>query len=241
MSPCIYNCRHPIWKGGGVCVEHSPGQYSCVCDEGYRDKNSLDQPDCELKIVSIVGYWYVIFIAMSTVFMALYYSRRQANILKAAGVPEHKLSLQVRMRRKMTRAAMIWATCTTVFYAILLSGALTFTQLLPGFAVLLYLAASVGLSSAAVWISMLPKSSMVRGGFVYKIRCVVEEEKRLWVIPIPQFIIYLTGCIFGVCGRISNSKRYAYPSVGNHSLCECCLVVFILCSATSKVFKSFKQ
>lgn len=50
---CVYNCRHPLWGGAGVCTtaddDHPSVDERCSCDPGYATRDSMGYPSCVLR------------------------------------------------------------------------------------------------------------------------------------------------------------------------------------------------
>ena len=49
---CVFDCVHPIWRGGGVCVEAT----RCECDAGFANQDAMGQPSCVPKGALLSGY-----------------------------------------------------------------------------------------------------------------------------------------------------------------------------------------
>lgn len=53
----IYDCRHPLWGGAGICLEgEGSTEDQCDCDVGFADQDAMGQPSCVPKLALVIGY-----------------------------------------------------------------------------------------------------------------------------------------------------------------------------------------
>ncbi|CAM9851884.1 unnamed protein product, partial [Ectocarpus sp. 12 AP-2014] len=36
---CVFDCQHPLWGGGGVCVSNDGVPPFCLCDAGFATQD----------------------------------------------------------------------------------------------------------------------------------------------------------------------------------------------------------
>lgn len=56
---CVYDCRHPLWGGSGVCVTNDTqagNSEACSCDAGFVTTDFFDKPSCVPERVLTVHY-----------------------------------------------------------------------------------------------------------------------------------------------------------------------------------------
>lgn len=54
---CLFDCRHPLWGGTGICIEDDLTIVGrCSCDTGYSTRDAAGYPSCVPKRVLVVLY-----------------------------------------------------------------------------------------------------------------------------------------------------------------------------------------
>lgn len=57
---CVFQCRHPVWGGDGICITDGNSDptvvAACSCDTGYISRDGAGYPSCVPKAALVTGY-----------------------------------------------------------------------------------------------------------------------------------------------------------------------------------------
>lgn len=58
---CVFDCRHPLWGGDGVCVydDDATADAVCLCDAGFVSRNTIGYPSCVPERTLVTCYLVV--------------------------------------------------------------------------------------------------------------------------------------------------------------------------------------
>lgn len=105
--PCAYDCVHPLWGGGGVCVS----QTHCECSAGFVDRDALGNPGCVPRDVLLAGYVLIAVVGITCSLFLIWHGLQHRHLPLSARTTNRAL-----LRQRLTVSAG-WYTvgCAAIF------------------------------------------------------------------------------------------------------------------------------
>ncbi|CAM9557407.1 unnamed protein product [Ascophyllum nodosum] len=185
---CIFDCQHPLWGGGGLCVKNNPTESpTCACDAGYIERDASGQPNCVPKNILITGYLisgiFSLLVMLLTIWHAL-------GFFKMTSSSRSSRRATVRLKVLLASSTLAGGLMLVAFILAAQGGAITFydagvVQIV--FGVLTPAGVFAIVMIADFWVQALPAQFVPAGSLAAMLKKAAEDHNLFVIIGCVNF------------------------------------------------------